>query len=285
MRLQATIKATAAAALILVSTAKAAEPRIPAVDIRRPVVAEVGRYERRIAVCVGVNAYPEHPALKCAENDAAAMAGVFDGYGFDDVVLLTGDKAKRGTIMDELARIRLSAGENDLLVFFFAGHGWTVREGDSVMGYLVPFDCRSGREAEDGISMAELTSISDSMPNRHSLFLVDACYSGYGISDRPSADDTRRSLQILTAGGRMDRAFESDGHGLFTRHVLNYLRGVNDRSPRSEVSVSEMARLVRSEVASETGGWQSPRYGSVGGDDIILGVQHRSTKAAVAMAR
>ena len=258
-------------------------------------------YGQRFALCIGVNGYQAHPALNCAVSDATAMAGVFEAYGFDEVVLLTDATATRGNILDEMERLQAKAGPDDLFVFYFAGHGWTIRESAGLTGVLVPVDCRKGHEAQDGISMGVLKTYSDRMQNRHSLFLMDACYSGYGLigSDEGVQRRVRRrlssrmieeltdspSVQVLTAGGELDRAFESDGHGIFTRYVLECLRGAKAVARDGVISGVELAAHVRDKVRSETGGWQSPQFGAVGEGDVLFTMGDADAGTAVAMAR
>lgn len=242
-------------------------------------------YRQRVAVCVGINSYDGYTQLNCSKNDATEMASLFEEYGFDDVVLITEEQATRENILGEMERFQAGAAEDDLLVFFFAGHGTTVRDGSRLAGYLVPSDCRPGQEKDSGISMESLAEMAQAMPNRHSLFLTDACYSGYASADRGAGSADGRSVQILTAGGEMDRAFESDGHGLFTRYVLDYLKEQGVDKGRA-VSVTKMAGAVRSKVADETGGWQKPNFGHMGEGDVLLAKRPGSRDVnVVAMSR
>ena len=249
-----------------------------------------GRYRQRVAVCVGINRYESHPKLNCAENDAAEMARVFRDFGFDDVTLLLGSDATRETILNTLHRAKDGLSSSDLFVFYFAGHGMTVRQGSAdLMGYLLPVNCRAKNEADDGISMGILKELTDSLPSRHSLFLMDACYSGYGLSKgvaRAAGFEGNNDpcVQILTAGGELDRAFESNGHGLFTGHLLDSLEGI-DRKGKGAITGTELAKIVKQKVSSETGGWQTPQFGTAGGGDVVL-VKRRPVLAdQVAMAR
>ncbi|MCX7591399.1 MAG: caspase family protein [Kiritimatiellae bacterium] len=245
-------------------------------------------YRQRVAVCVGINCYATHPQLRYAVSDAVEMANVFEAMGFDRVVLLTDEDATRMRILEEIGRFQESAKADDLFVFYFAGHGWTGRnEHGEPAGYLIPWDCERGHETSDGISMARFSAMMNRMNSRHVLLLVDACYSGYGISPAnptrnrggrgksllPEPPTTgQRCIQILTAGGAMDRAFESDGHGLFTRHVLECLRGESQEAGDGFISATELAARVRHKVVTETGGWQKPRFGCEGDGDVLLAV-------------
>ncbi|MBL7077580.1 MAG: caspase family protein [Kiritimatiellae bacterium] len=241
-------------------------------------------YSRRIAVCVGINEYPSYAPLSCSVNDAVEMSQVFRSYGFDKVLLLTDEEARREDILDALKEVSGEITDNDLFVFFYAGHGWTGADAKgNQMGYLLPVETRRGHEADDGVSMQELREAAEAMSNRHSLFIMDSCYSGFGISVATDSTDwtSSRSIQMLTAGGALDRAFEADGHGLFTRYILNYFH----RSGRRDggVSALKLAAYVRNGVRRETSGWQTPHFGRMGAGEIMIAMND-STAPALAMA-
>jgi uncharacterized caspase-like protein len=277
--------------------------RVPSVRIRRVDREFDSVYRRRVAICIGANEYDSYPKLNCAAWDAVEMAGVFEAHGFDEVILLTDEEAHKDAILKALARVTEQGHEDDLVVFFYAGHGATIRtKDDGTMGFLVPINCRRGHEEEDGISLGALTQMAKAMPHRHTLFLMDACYSGLGLSNARRVAKTtskrskkrrekdvlararERSVQVLTAGGSMDKAFEADGHGLFTRQVLNCLRGLSPESKDGIVSGREIAMRVKSKVKSETGGWQNPQFGSQGAGDVVFTLGRRTTPLASSVA-
>ncbi len=241
-------------------------------------------YSRRIAVCVGINDYPSYAPLSCSVNDAVEMSQVFHSYGFDKVILLTDEEAGREDIMGALKEVGDEIGDNDLFVFFYAGHGWTGADSSgNQMGYLLPVETRAGHEADDGLSMQALREAVETMPNRHSFFIMDSCYSGFGISVATDSTDwtSSRSIQMLTAGGALDRAFEADGHGLFTRYILNYFHRSGGRD--GGVSALKLAAYVRNRVRRETSGWQTPHFGRMGAGEIVIAMND-STARTLAMA-
>ena len=136
-----------------------------------------------MAVCVGINKYKEVPQLESAVNDAKIMAGLFKGYGFDEVYLLTDERATKRKIINELLRFKGEAHENDLFVLYFAGHGEThVNAKGEDEGFLITVGTRKDNVYETGISMGLFKDISETMPNKHMLYLVDCCYAGYGLT-------------------------------------------------------------------------------------------------------
>jgi len=251
-----------------------------------------GRYRQRVAVCVGINRYESHPKLNYAENDATEMAAIFREFGFDEVVLLTGKEATRQQILNTLDHVKNTVREDDLFVFYFGGHGAIASQQGVTgsMGYLLPVDCRGKREGQDGISMNIVKELTEAMPSRHNLFLIDACYSGYSLGNSKSGADNGNHftvdspcVQIMTAGGKLDRAFEGDGHALFTGYLLSSLNEIV-RAGEGWISGRQLAGLVTKQVAADTGGWQTPQFGLDGSGDIALVKRQAKFPDQVAMA-
>jgi Caspase domain len=84
--------------------------------------------ESRYSVCIGINQY--HPSaklspLRYAERDASAMDELFGqvGFGTENRRLLLAEAATLDAVNEALNTILIdTAGENDLVVFYFAGH-------------------------------------------------------------------------------------------------------------------------------------------------------------------
>jgi hypothetical protein len=128
--------------------------------------------------------------------------------------------------------------------------------------------------------------MAGNIPGCSTLFLMDACYSGFAADD-PSSDrrpvSASKGSQILTAGSSKDRAFEADGHGLFTRHVLTYFRYAEKM--KRPASGANLASYVIPSVKKETGGWQTPQFSRAGDDILIVKSASRSLASQVAMVR
>lgn len=78
-------------------------------------------------------------------------------------------------------------GEDDLLVFFFAGHGVTRKVGSrGSRGYLVPVDGGTDRRDQPRwgslLDMTDLESESELIPAKHVLFILDCCFGGLAVS-------------------------------------------------------------------------------------------------------
>ena len=202
-----------------------------------PGAAGAGFYGGSWAVVVGINDYqhPRVPKLRYAVNDARAVERALAAQGFrrDRIVTPIDGQATKSRIERLLGdELRQRVGQNDRLLVFFAGHGKTdrLRSGEEE-GYLIPVDGDPGSLFGSAISMTALRQISDRLPAKHILYVVDACYSGYALYNRAIGDDLleemvkKPAIQILTAGRQGDQAQERGGHGVFTDVLLRGLQG------------------------------------------------------------
>lgn len=108
------------------------------------------RVGRRLAVCVGVDDYPD-PSVRLSGcvSDARAWAGVLGQLGFDVRDTLTDSRATRKAILDSLADLVGSSRAGDVVVFQFSGHGTQLPdldgdEDDDQDEAFLPYDYATG---------------------------------------------------------------------------------------------------------------------------------------------
>lgn len=164
-------------------------------------VDESSFYAKSWAVVIGINAYPNFPPLEYAVNDARAIGARFQRMGFE-VISLHNEQATKDQILHVLTeQLPQQVGPKDRLVIFYAGHGAAgiLPSGEEV-GFIIPVDGRSmvdGRQLEivggeivvddyatfaeraNFISVDEIRAVSDIMPAKHILYILDGCYSGF----------------------------------------------------------------------------------------------------------
>jgi len=84
--------------------------------------------------------------------------------------------------------------------------------------------------------------------NADTLMLLDCCYVGRGLKE----DGT---MKILAASEY--EAFESNGHGLFTKHLLDWMK------EGKSVVEEPLHAYLHQNIGAETGGWQRPVLGYI----------------------
>lgn len=235
-------------------------------------------YANSWAIVIGINDYAHWPKLEHARHDARAVASTLTGqFGFpaSQVIVLEDGQATRNNILaafhDRLADA--GTGRDDRVFVFFAGHGATRRLASGRdLGYIIPVDSRPADFARDAIAMTDIQNIAESLRAKHVMFVMDACYSGLGLTragPSPAAflrDNARRSArQMLTAGGGDQQVADGgpNGHSVFTWVLLQALAGKGDLNGDGLITGTELAAYVAPAVAAVA--QQTPAFGSLPG--------------------
>jgi len=246
--------------------------------------AAAAGYANSWAVVVGIDNYPKWPRLQYAVRDADAVGDALVhkfGFAQERVVLLKNEQATRNGILaafHDLAERGKNGGggvqPNDRVFVFFAGHGATRKlSSGRDLGYLIPYDADPDNIATDAIPMTEMQNIAESLSAKHELFVMDACYSGLGLT-RGGANaaflrDNGRRLgrQMLTAGGADQMVADGgpNGHSVFTWTLLQGLGGKADLNGDGLITATELAAYVAPAVASVSR--QTPAFGSLPGSE------------------
>lgn len=240
-------------------------------------------YRESHALVIGIDKYARWPGLHHAVPDAKAMEQLLvTRFGFkpENVTALYDGEATRANILRALNE-KLTDGKrvkrDDRVLVFFAGHGSTrkLASGRDV-GYIVPVDATLDNLPSDAISMPQLQEVAEALSAKHVLFLVDACYSGLGLtrgggpqgSKNFLTDNARRiGRQMLTAGGA-DQQVADDGpggHSVFTWTMLQALSGKADLNGDGVITGTELAAYVAPAVSAIAR--QTPAFGSLPGSE------------------
>jgi uncharacterized caspase-like protein/Flp pilus assembly protein TadD len=237
----------------------------------------------RWALVIGVSSYkyaPPHAQLKFAHRDAEEFARLLrspEGGGFPagNLRLLTEEGATVGAIRASIHTwLPHSAGPNDIVYLFFAGHAVAAERGES---YFVAHDSDPQNLHATGISFAEINrSLTTGVRASTVVLFADACHAGgIGWTSDPAVAPTaaQRSLETLGPADRSilkllaarpsERSFEAEqwggGHGVFTYSVLTALRGAAEREHDGFVRVSELIDYISRVVPEQTASKQNPR--------------------------
>jgi uncharacterized caspase-like protein len=248
-----------------------------------PPPAPEGLYRDSHALVIGIDQYTAWPKLAHAARDAKAVReALVTRFGFrdDNVTLLTDGDATRANILKALNE-RLAdpkrVKRDDRVMVFFAGHGSTRRlPSGREVGYIVPVDAGTDNLQTDAIAMPQLQEVAEAITAKHALFVIDACYSGLGLTRAGSLgggsnfarDNARRvGRQMMTAGGA-DQQVADDGpggHSVFTWTLLQALAGKADLNGDGLITATELAAYVAPAVSAIAR--QTPAFGSLPGSE------------------
>lgn len=253
----------------------------------RPAPAGKGR---RVALCVGIDAYRDRPLSGCV-NDARQWGGALEDLAFE-VRYLLDDKATNRAMQDALRDLLAGATAGDVLVMQYSGHGTQLPDdnGDEEDGFdeaFVPVDYHTGALFfRDDVVAATL----EGLPGGVSLTLfMDCCHCGTisrfapAMSPAESSSDRVRYMPIsgeLMAAARSARgaqsasrampssapgvihlaacrdnefAWESGGQGDFTAAAVPLLAAAVKAGDTNETFIKRAARIVAKRKRQQPG--------------------------------
>jgi len=244
----------------------------------------------RLALLIGINDYTasrlttirasapdrDWPNLSGAVNDTAAMRELLvllHGFDARDIVMLNDQSATRSAMLSAANRLAAAATKDDVVFFYFAGHGSQVRnsksdEPDKLDESIVPADSRRGA---DDIRDKELRRVFNAILDRgaHLTVMIDACHSGSAARGlltlarprgiRPDLRDVadggdygprpeNRGALVISASHDDEEAREARDdrqtmHGAFTWAWMRAMRDAAPDEPAMETFTRAQARL------------------------------------------
>lgn len=240
------------------------------------VVAPLQAQTKR-ALLIGINDYTLSkagwPNLTGAVNDVTSLRELLlHVYGFEaqHIVTLTDRQATRGAILEKLDALVKASAKNDVVLFYFAGHGSQVAnsrsdEPDKLDETFVPADSRvDARDLRDKELRPRFNRILDR--GAKLTVVLDACHSGSGARNgtrprgvepdlRDLADATdygpkpeTRGALVLAASQDFDEAYETEDErktrrGVFSWALLTALRDAEPGEPAEETFLRARARV------------------------------------------
>jgi len=207
----------------------------------------------RYAVVIGINDYESMGKLSTCRADAKAMAQVLvDRAGFEkDFVILMTDDAQQakdrptlGRMGQRIEQVCQLAQPGDTVLVFFSGHGVTVGE----KGYLVPVD----GNATNAVPLEKVKDHLGSSKAGTRVLILDACHAGMGVRGVGGiAGDLARTVNfvMLLSCAPEQQSYEEEGHGVFTRRLLDGLAGAADADSDKAITQNELFDYVRAQMA------------------------------------
>jgi hypothetical protein len=226
---------------------------------------------------IGINDYPDKRLkLDCAAPDARDLRQAFltnsrrQFPGGVEARLLLDAQATRANILEGLQWLAGKAKGNDVAVVFYAGHGDSQMEGQF---YLVPVDANVKKLGATGVSGESLRKVLGELPCA-TMLILDACDSG-GFDAKatktrktralPTATDTMlrqmvndEGLVVMCGASKGTEAAEENGHGFFTRAIIEGLSGKADVFKKGRVDLIDLQAYVINRVGELSADEQQP---------------------------
>lgn len=254
------------------------------------------------AIVVGISNYINGniPDLKFADKDAKAFAEFLKSPNAgavpdQNIALLTNEKATRSNILKELVQLLSRSSKEDLVIFYFSGHGKNDVFENS--GYLLTYDTENDNEAGTAISMDDIKSKIERCQAKMKLSYIDACHAGLFKSSgaKGTANDNGEIIKAYIAGltdasdgnvafmasSARQQSLEDEklGHGIFTHYLIKGLKGEADKEQKEAegyndgiITVSEMQTYLSNKIQEATKYKQKPSVEGVYDEEFPLSI-------------
>ncbi len=249
------------------------------------------------AVVIGISKYADESMnLNAAVNDAELIKNYLvskEGLNVNEtnIKFITDKDATKANILKSVKEEFLKSTDNDLLILYFAGHGWAEEKEMYFLGH----DTKKENITKTAISQKDLQQVLTSAPARRQIFIADACHSGAtslaymtqvsasSLASARSVDPraslikniigSSQGLAVMTGASANQQAQEGPqwgGHGLFTFTLMNGLKGEADLNKDKVITINEAFIYSVIKMSQETQGKQTPTV--MGPLDIPLGM-------------
>ncbi|MBP7281883.1 MAG: caspase family protein [Leptospiraceae bacterium] len=219
---------------------------------------------KRWAIVIGVNHYNDIAIgkLSKARNDAKVMGQILKEQGeFEKVFVMTDDlDAKdplyptRINIEEKLDNVLAYAKPEDMILFFFSGHGIADPEGN---GYVLSVDTVAEKPFYTSVSVNQLVSKLNQKGIKKSLLLLDACRETIsstkgamkeGLQAEKFENAEVAATFFSTKSGYYSFEDPKSDFGVFTKYLAYALEGKADVNGDGIVSFLELEEYVQKGV-------------------------------------
>ena len=157
--------------------------------------------------------------------------------------------------------------KTDKLIFYYAGHGYT-KDGNT---YLIPSDVDSEYIDYTGYNFTKsMEVLTKEIKTEDVLIIMDACYSGSLIKDRPIVNPRieKSSIEQITKEKGYSFLFSSEpeetslemaeGGGWFTHYLIEGMKGKANKDEDEYVELKELYEYTKEQVEKATNDKQHP---------------------------
>jgi uncharacterized caspase-like protein len=223
-------------------------------------MAAPSAWARVYLVSVGITDYSKYPSgpaesisnLNLPVADARAIASVYAVNASVDYTLLLNEKATQSRILKAINKLYAHAGAQDVIVFFFSGHGYAG-------GFCTYDGPLSYTRIRKEISKSKC-------PNK--VILADACHAGGMRSDAAASSSSgnnhssmrNANVMMFLAARNTEASIENPQmeNGFFTTCLVSGLKGYADANGDRVVTARELYDYVHRSVVNMSRDRQHP---------------------------
>jgi len=199
-------------------------------------------------VSAGISDYPgTSNDLRLPANDAKTVQYIYTKNTIVENILLTDSRATKAGILSSLRNLFAKASENDIIVFFFSGHG--------AKGSFCAYD--------SNIPYSEIRKAMASSKARNKMIFADACFSGkmrQGRTNSAEQSFNRYNIMLFLSSRSNETSIERRDmkNGFFTSCLQKGLRGGADVNKDRVITARELFNYVSNGVKQLSNDRQHP---------------------------
>lgn len=212
-----------------------------------------GAEARTYLVSVGIADYSGFPGkinnLRLTTKDAKTIVDLYSKNTSVDYSILLDEKATKNRIVRAIKKVFDKANENDIVVFFFSGHGYP--------GGFCAYDGNIGYD--------EIRKAMSKSKSKNKMMFVDACRSGGMRVDETSAQGAitaakNANVMLFLSSRNNENSIERRDmkNGFFTTYLYKGLKGNADANRNRVITAKELFDFVHKGVSQISGGKQHP---------------------------
>ncbi len=225
------------------------------------------------ALIIGISDYKDDSIkkLRFAHRDAELFAQYLSSPAGgsvpkEHIKLLTNQNATISNIYTEKQWLEENAKKNDLVFFYFSGHG-DVESSIYKLGFLLAYDTPFKNYLNNAVRIEDINIMANTLSiqkNVNTILITDACHSGKlaGSDNRGTAlvgDQLSKVEQkeIRIASCEANQLSEEDefwggGRGVFSYYLINGLKGLADSGDEDGiVTLEELSTYLTKKVKSD----------------------------------
>jgi hypothetical protein len=227
------------------------------------------------ALLVGVGAYRDVEGFTVSQLNAPAKDvatlrkfltdSEFGAFPPENVTTLVDTEATKQNILFELADLRGRAAPEDLVLFYFSGHGYRPSgDGDDgAPAYILPYitSARALNSPSIGcINYDDIMDIVQNMEAKKVVVFLDACHAG-GIKPGGTKAvlgnayerfwnewEKARGHALLLSSDQSQLSYEEPDGSVFTKFLIRGLKGDADKDKNAIVGFTELAEYLERAV-------------------------------------
>ena len=238
------------------------------------------------AVIVGISDYQSDgiAKLRFANRDAQMFFNYLrspagGAVPQDNIRLLLDSTATNAAVYNALSWLTETVQKNDLVYFYFSGHGDMESETARRLGFLLAFNTPRTNYINNAIRIEDLNYYANTLSAKAKVILItDACHSGTLVTSDYRlkflvGNELRKAKENeirITSCGPNELAVENEawggGRGVFSYYFINAITGFADVDKNGMITVREARNYMDSVIAS---------------DPTLLKIKHKQTPALV----